>query len=93
MAVDDMVILVGGESGEGIVTLGEVLARIAARAGLEIFTFRTYPAEIRGGHVLYQMRISTPRLTSQGNKLDVLVALNQEAYDRHHDGHHDGHHR
>jgi 2-oxoglutarate ferredoxin oxidoreductase subunit alpha len=84
MVVDDLVIRVGGESGEGIVTLGEVLARIAARAGFEIYTFRTYPAEIRGGHVQYQMRVSRQRLTSQGDALDVLVALNQEAYDRHH---------
>jgi len=83
MPTDDLVIRVGGESGEGIVTLGEVLARIAARAGLEIYTFRTYPAEIRGGRVVYQMRISTQRLTSQGDRLDVLVALNQEAHDRH----------
>ena len=79
----DLVIRVGGESGEGIVTLGDILARIAARAGFEIYTFRTYPAEIRGGHVLYQMRISTQRLTSQGDRPDVLVALNQGAYDRH----------
>ena len=81
----DLVIRVGGESGEGIVTLGDILARIAARAGFEIYTFRTYPAEIRGGHVLYQMRVSTQRLTSQGDELDVLVAMNREAYDRHAD--------
>ena len=31
MASDDLVIRVGGESGEGIVTLGDVLARIAVR--------------------------------------------------------------
>ena len=83
MAVVDLVLRVGGESGEGIVTLGEIVARIAARAGLEISTFRTYPAEIRGGHVLYQMRLSTQQLTSQGDGLDLLVALNQEAYDLH----------
>jgi 2-oxoglutarate ferredoxin oxidoreductase subunit alpha len=83
MVSKDLVLRVGGESGEGIVTLGEVVARTAARAGFETFTFRTYPAEIRGGHVLYQMRISTRRVASQGDVLDVLVALNQEAYDRH----------
>jgi len=86
----DLVIRVGGESGEGIVTLGDILARIAARAGFEIYTFRTYPAEIRGGHVLYQVRISTQRLTSQGDRPDALVALNQEAYDRHRDELHVG---
>ena len=51
------VIRIGGEAGEGIVTIGEVFVRIAAFAGLEVFTFRTYPAEILGGHVVYQARI------------------------------------
>ena len=90
MPADDLVMRLGGESGEGIVTLGEILARIAARAGFEIYTFRTYPAEIRGGHVLYQMRVSTRPLTSQGDRLDVLVALNQEAYDLHREELHAG---
>jgi 2-oxoglutarate ferredoxin oxidoreductase subunit alpha len=83
MPVNDLVVLLGGESGEGIVTLGEVLSSIAARVGFEIYTFRSYPAEIRGGQVLYQMRISTQPVLSQGDRAEVLVALNQEAYDRH----------
>jgi len=83
MAFRDLVVCFGGESGEGIVTLGEVVARVAAREGYEIYTFRTYPAEIRGGQVLYQMRVGTHRLTSQGDRIDLLVALNQRAYDQH----------
>ena len=84
MAVDDLVIRIGGESGEGIVTTGEILSRIAAFSGYEIFTFRTYPAEILGGHVMYQMRVSTHPVGSRGDALDILLAMNQEGYDRHH---------
>ncbi len=83
MAVEDLVIRIGGESGEGIVTTGEILSRIAAFTGYEIFTFRTYPAEILGGHVVYQMRVATHPIGSRGDKLDVLLAMNQEGYDRH----------
>ncbi len=83
MAVEDLVIRIGGESGEGIVTTGEILSRIAAFTGYEIFTFRTYPAEILGGHVVYQMRVSTHPVGSRGDQLDVLLAMNQEGYDRH----------
>lgn len=78
-----LVIRMGGESGEGIVTIGEILVRIAARSGLEVFTFRTYPAEIMGGHVVYQARLGTDRVLSDGDEIDALVALNEEGYQKH----------
>jgi 2-oxoglutarate ferredoxin oxidoreductase subunit alpha len=83
MPVNDMVIRIGGESGEGIVTIGEIFVRIAAFAGLEVYTFRTFPAEILGGHVTFQARISDKPVLSQGDDIDVLVSLNQEGYDKH----------
>jgi 2-oxoglutarate ferredoxin oxidoreductase subunit alpha len=73
----------GGESGEGIVTIGEVFVQVAARSGLEVFTFRTYPAEIMGGHVVYQARIGRDRVLSDGDEMDALVALNDEGYHKH----------
>jgi 2-oxoglutarate ferredoxin oxidoreductase subunit alpha len=83
MPVNDMVIRIGGESGEGIVTIGEIFVRIAAFSGLEVYTFRTFPAEILGGHVTFQARISDKPVLSQGDDIDVLVSLNQEGYDKH----------
>ncbi len=83
MPVNDMVIRIGGESGEGIVTIGEIFVRIAAFSGLEVYTFRTFPAEILGGHVTFQARISDKPVLSQGDEIDVLVSLNQEGYDKH----------
>jgi 2-oxoglutarate ferredoxin oxidoreductase subunit alpha len=81
----DLTLRIGGESGEGIVTTGEVLARIASYAGLEVYTLRTIPAEIKGGHVMFQMRAGREQVHSQGDHLDILLAFNQEAYDNHHD--------
>jgi 2-oxoglutarate ferredoxin oxidoreductase subunit alpha len=83
MPVNDMVIRIGGESGEGIVTIGEIFVRIAAFSGLEVYTFRTFPAEILGGHVTFQARIADQPVLSQGDDIDVLVSLNQEGYDKH----------
>ncbi len=83
MPVNDMVIRIGGESGEGIVTIGEIFVRIAAFSGLEVYTFRTFPAEILGGHVTFQARIADKPVLSQGDDIDVLVSLNQEGYDNH----------
>ena len=83
MAKGSFVIRIGGESGEGIVTIGELFVQIAAFSGLEVFTFRTFPAEIMGGHVMYQARIGQERVLSQGDRMDVLVAMNQEGFDNH----------
>ncbi len=86
----DLTLRIGGDSGEGIVTTGEVLSRIAAYAGLEVYTLRTIPAEIKGGHVMFQMRTGREPVHSQGDKLDILLAFNQEAYDTHHHDLHAG---
>ena len=83
MPINDIVIRIGGESGDGIVTIGEVFVRIAAFSGLEVYTFRTFPAEIMGGQVVFQARIADRPVLSHGDDVNVLVSLNQEGYDRH----------
>jgi len=82
--VHDIVIRIGGESGEGVISTGELTTLAAARAGFYVYTFRTYPAEIKGGHAVFQLRLSDHPLYSQGDELDVLLAFNQEGYDKHH---------
>ena len=79
----DYVFRIGGEGGEGVISTGELLTLTLARSGYEIYTFRTYPAEIKGGHANYQVRASDKLLLSQGAQLDVLVAFNEEAYQKH----------
>ncbi len=79
----DYVFRVGGEGGEGVISTGELLTLALARAGFEIYTFRTYPAEIKGGHANYQVRASDHLLLSQGAAVDVLIAFNEEAYQKH----------
>ena len=79
----DLTVRVGGDSASGgIVTTGEVFARIAAYAGLEVYTTRTIPAEIKGGHVMFQARIAPEMVWSQGDELDMLIAFDQESIDR-----------
>jgi len=79
----DVVFRIGGEGGEGVISCGEILTLACARMGLEIYTFRSYPAEIKGGPAMFQVRASREILLSQGSDVDVLVCFNQEAYDRH----------
>lgn len=76
----DFVVRLAGESGEGVLSLGEMLTTALARLGYEVYTFRTYPAEIKGGTVLYQVRVADHVLLSYGSHVDVFVALNEEGY-------------
>ncbi|MCS7002830.1 MAG: 2-oxoacid:acceptor oxidoreductase family protein, partial [Dehalococcoidia bacterium] len=86
----DLVIRLGGEGGEGVISAADMFTAGAARAGYNIFTFRTYPAEIKGGHAWYQVRVSAQPAPSLGDAPDILVCFNQEAYDIHRDALRDG---
>jgi 2-oxoglutarate ferredoxin oxidoreductase subunit alpha len=85
MSVENLVIRIGGESGEGIITAGDLLTLAAARCGYYVHTFRTYPAEIRGGPVMFQLRVGVRPVPSLGDRLDILVAFNKEAWQLHGD--------
>ena len=79
----DLVLRVGGDSAAGgIVATGEIFAYMASLAGLEVYTTRTIPAEIKGGHVMFQMRAALDPLTAQGDQVDVLLAYDEETYER-----------
>lgn len=83
--MSDYVFRFGGEGGEGVISTGELFTTACARSGLEIYTFRSYPAEIKGGHAMIQVRVAEGNiLLSRGDQVDVLIAFNREAYDRHH---------
>ena len=66
-----------------MILAGEVLTYAASRMGLKIFTFRTYPSSVRGGPCMYQLRVSDWHAYSQGDALDLLVALDTEAISSH----------
>jgi len=79
---DDLVIRVAGEAGEGVLSTGQLITQAAARAGFGVLTDSVPPAEIKGGHSFFQIRLSGHRLHSRGDQLDILLAFNQEAYDK-----------
>lgn len=82
MAKRDLVIRVAGEAGEGVLSTGQFIAQAAARAGYGVITDFMPPSEIKGGHSFFQIRLSSQRLYSRGDGLDVLLAFNQEAFDQ-----------
>ncbi len=84
MPRDDFVIRIGGDTAiGGVISTGENFTVAAARVGFRTFTFRTYPAEIKGGHAWFQVRISNRPVFSLGDGCDILIAFDQEAYELH----------
>lgn len=81
----EIIMRLGGEGGEGVISTGDFFAQGSARTGYHLFTFRTYPAEIKGGHAWYQVRVGSNPVRSMGDGVDVLVAFNAEAYFSHKD--------
>ena len=80
--VNEVTICIGGESGEGTISGGDILALASARWGYHVYTFRTFPAEILGGPCMFQVRISDHPVKSMEDYADVLICMNKEAYNR-----------
>lgn len=81
MNKNDLIIRVGGEGGEGVISVGDFITQACARVGLDVYTFKTFPAEIKGGYAMYQVRASTEPVYNHGDTFDVLCAFNGEAYE------------
>lgn len=79
----DLAIAIGGAAGQGIATPGDILARIFARRGLHLNTYNAYQSIVRGGHIFLTLRASDQPVLSTGDKLDMLITLNQDTMDRH----------
>ncbi|MEO8429251.1 MAG: 2-oxoacid:acceptor oxidoreductase family protein, partial [Verrucomicrobiota bacterium] len=79
----DFAIGIGGEAGQGIATPGDILARIFARRGLNLNAYNAYQSIIRGGHTFLTIRASDGPVRSMGDRLDVLIPLNQDTMNRH----------
>jgi 2-oxoglutarate ferredoxin oxidoreductase subunit alpha len=76
--------MVGGEAGQGVQTIGFILAKTLARAGLYVFTDQDYESRVRGGHNFFRVRARDSELLSLSEKLDVLIAIDQNTVESHH---------
>ncbi|MGD9123956.1 MAG: 2-oxoacid:acceptor oxidoreductase subunit alpha [Desulfarculaceae bacterium] len=71
-------VLIGGEAGQGLATVGQVLAQALVRGGWEVLVTQSYHSRIRGGHNTMAVRASRERIWAPREEVDLLVALNAE---------------
>ena len=74
---------IGGAAGQGVATPGDIFAKIFSRRGLHLNAYNAYQSIIRGGHTFLTIRTGPEKVTNMGDRLDLLVPLNQDAMNRH----------
>lgn len=72
---------VGGQQGEGIESTGEMFSTALNRLGYFLYGYRHFSSRIKGGHTNNKIRVSTTRVHSISDDLDILVAFDQETID------------
>jgi 2-oxoglutarate/2-oxoacid ferredoxin oxidoreductase subunit alpha len=75
--VNDLSIYIVGAAGEGIQTIGDVVARSLLRSGIAVFSSKEYESRIRGGNNSYRLRIFGPN--APRHDADVILSLNSTA--------------
>ncbi len=80
----DVTVKIGGEAGQGLQTVGDLLAYTCHKAGLYIMAINDFESRIRGGHNFFQMRISDEPILAPNHNVNLLVALNEKTIDLHH---------
>ena len=76
-------IIIAGLGGQGIMTMGKLLAEAAMQLGRHVTCYPTYGAEVRGGTAYCSVVLSNQPIHSPVvEQADTLIILNQPSYDK-----------
>ena len=76
-------IVFAGYGGQGVLTLGQIVANIAMNQGKEVTWMPSYGPEMRGGTANVTVVISDKRISSPiVNAYDTAIILNQQSLDK-----------
>ncbi len=76
-------ILIGGQAGQGVNKISEIVSKVLVSQGYFIFNYRDYPSLIRGGHNFNVLSVSDKWIASNESKLDILVAIDENTVKKH----------
>ncbi len=82
-AANSMNIVIGGEAGQGLVTVGQLLAKSLARSGYSILVTQSYQSRIRGGHNTFAIKVGINEVMAPQEAIDLLVAFSAETVPLH----------
>lgn len=81
--IQELSCLVGGQQGEGIESIGEILSKSMGRSGFYLFSYRNFSSRIKGGHTDFNLRISKERVYNTSDKLEIVIAFDEETIQLH----------
>ncbi|BDZ67546.1 2-oxoacid:acceptor oxidoreductase subunit alpha [Methanobacterium ferruginis] len=76
---EDISLVLCGEAGQGIQTVEAILAQAIKQSGYHIFSTKEYMSRVRGGQNSTEIRVSSHRVASYVNRIDILLALSSGA--------------
>ena len=82
--VDEHIVEIVSDSGEGAQKCGQSFAAISAKMGNGVWTVEIIPAEIqpparsRAGASGIRIRIGSKKVTNMGNEANLVIALNEQ---------------
>ncbi|HEY0590643.1 MAG TPA: 2-oxoacid:acceptor oxidoreductase subunit alpha [Thermoanaerobaculia bacterium] len=82
MTATDLTIAMVGSGGDGVVTMGDLIAQACANAGLNVIKTEAYGPQIRGGESSCTVRISPNDIYAQADAVDLLVLFTWADYGR-----------
>jgi 2-oxoglutarate/2-oxoacid ferredoxin oxidoreductase subunit alpha len=83
MTENSIHIVIGGQAGQGMVTIGQLLGKVLVRSGYGIVVTQSYQSRIRGGHNTFSIRVGAKGVTAPQEKIDLLLALDPQTPDLH----------
>jgi 2-oxoglutarate ferredoxin oxidoreductase subunit alpha len=81
----DISVLVGGKAGDGINSAGLIVSHLLNQLGYYTYMYFDYPSLIKGGHNFTITRGADQQIGATRNRIDYLLALNQDSIDFHRD--------
>lgn len=81
--MNELSILIGGKAGFGIDKASSIIGGIIKDLGYNIYIYRDYPSLVRGGHTFSIIRVSSEKISSHKNQIDLMLVLNQDTINFH----------
>ena len=73
-------ILIGGEAGQGLQTVGPIFAKSLMRSGFSVHVTQTYESRVRGGHNTFAVRTGTEKVLVPQETVDIKGERNGDKF-------------
>lgn len=80
--MEDINVVIAGAAGEGVQTIGDILAETVSAKGYAVFSWKEYESRIRGGQNSYSIRIGERTQNAPLIEADIMLCLNKGSVEK-----------